>query len=291
MVIPMSCVEKAFVRCWIVLLLFVLPHLTYPQNLPRFCFSSCGKILNITYPFRLKGDPDGCGDKRYELDCVKNVTILRLYSGEFYVQSINSNNYTIRLVDTNIQPNNCSSLPPYFLYKYNFTDRYHYWDFLNNINLDAYPYQFSDYYSERYLFRHIIYLDCRNPPGDDAYYVDTASCIDKHIYAVVGDLEIGRWKPQCHVKLVTLTSFWGVTSWGDSDHVGNVSYIDIHKALQYGFELSWLQISGRCRPGFGILVNNTATSVTEVECLPEGDGESSAELCHHTTYFSLAHYI
>lgn len=46
----------------------------------EFCSSapSCGEIRNISYPFRLKEDPSGCGDHDYELSCVNNKTILEI---------------------------------------------------------------------------------------------------------------------------------------------------------------------------------------------------------------------
>ncbi|KAL6321159.1 hypothetical protein AAG906_012931 [Vitis piasezkii] len=40
--------------------------------------SSCGDIQNISYPFRLKGDPPGCGDRDYELVCENNRTMVNL---------------------------------------------------------------------------------------------------------------------------------------------------------------------------------------------------------------------
>ncbi|KHN05169.1 hypothetical protein glysoja_028067 [Glycine soja] len=80
-------------------------------------------ITNITYPFRLKGDPKGCGDNRYELACENNVTVLYLYSGKYHVQAINYNNFTIRVVDPGVQQPNCSSLPRYFLSPTNFSDK------------------------------------------------------------------------------------------------------------------------------------------------------------------------
>jgi hypothetical protein len=76
--------------------------------------SSCGKISNISYPFRLRNDPKQCGDNRYELVCKNNVTILYLYSAKYHVQSINYNNFTIRLVDPGVQKHNCSS-PLFYL--------------------------------------------------------------------------------------------------------------------------------------------------------------------------------
>ncbi|RVW91822.1 Rust resistance kinase Lr10 [Vitis vinifera] len=50
--------------------------------------SSCGDIQNISIPFRLKGDPLGCGhpDPAYELVCENNRTILY---GKYYVEEIN----------------------------------------------------------------------------------------------------------------------------------------------------------------------------------------------------------
>ena len=68
--------------------------------------SSCGDIRNISYPFRLKGDPPSCGFPEYELICENNRTMVNLqeyYGGKYYekylVTQINYHNYTIRVVD------------------------------------------------------------------------------------------------------------------------------------------------------------------------------------------------
>lgn len=141
--------------------------------------SSCGEVTNISYPFRLKDhDPEHCGDRRYELTCENNITVLSLFSGKYFVQSINYKNYTIRLVDPGIQDSNCSSIPRYYLYTSNFSDSYsHYYDFN--------PYQTSQ---SRIIdgidgiqdilglamFRHVIYMNCSNPVRDDPVYADTS---------------------------------------------------------------------------------------------------------------------
>ena len=85
--------------------------------------SSCGNITNIRYPFRLRTDPNECGDKRYNLSCENDNTsaVLYLYSGKYYVQSINYSDYTIRVVDSNVVKGNCSSIPRYSLTPYNFS--------------------------------------------------------------------------------------------------------------------------------------------------------------------------
>nr|XP_023888297.1 rust resistance kinase Lr10-like [Quercus suber] len=61
--------------------------------------SSCGNLLNISYPFRLKGAPHQCGCDGFELDCENNRTSLLVDSVKLYVQEIDYVNHTIRLMD------------------------------------------------------------------------------------------------------------------------------------------------------------------------------------------------
>ena len=56
--------------------------------------SSCGNIHNISFPFRLKTDPENCGDFSLELSCENNRTVLYISRGKYYVQEISYNNYT-----------------------------------------------------------------------------------------------------------------------------------------------------------------------------------------------------
>ncbi|KAM1262977.1 hypothetical protein ACFX13_028709 [Malus domestica] len=85
---------------------------------PQKCTpSSCCHIRNISYPFRLKGDPHHCGDSGYTLSCESNKTILNMrLSGDYYVQAINYHNQTIRVVDPGLDKSNCSSLPLHSLH-------------------------------------------------------------------------------------------------------------------------------------------------------------------------------
>ncbi|ONI31543.1 hypothetical protein PRUPE_1G319100 [Prunus persica] len=72
------------------------------------CSRSCGEIQNIKYPFRLKGDPSGCGDPDYEFSCVDDRTILEIFPGKFYVHNISYNDQILRLVDVNFANGSCS---------------------------------------------------------------------------------------------------------------------------------------------------------------------------------------
>ncbi|XP_061994711.1 uncharacterized protein LOC133712615 [Rosa rugosa] len=72
------------------------------------CSSSCGDIHNIKYPFRLKGDPSGCGDRDFEFSCVNNKTILEIFPGKYYVKNISYTDNLLRLVDVNFANGSCS---------------------------------------------------------------------------------------------------------------------------------------------------------------------------------------
>jgi len=231
-----------------VILLFLLQQIGATKQYDDACpTSSCGKVTNITHPFRLKGDPHHCGDNRYELTCENNVAILSLYSGKYHVQAINYNNFTIRVVDPGVQQLNCSSIPRYFLSRSNFSDTYH------NRNMDIDAYQISQqrlsdkpiYFNHQKLnevlrkpvYEHVVFMNCSHPVSDNGKYVDTAPCVNwqskGYIYAMAGDLLSEDLEVGCDVKLVTPTSWWGL-------HTPQNSYTEMYKALVYGFEISWM---------------------------------------------------
>ncbi|KAI9096704.1 hypothetical protein K1719_025883 [Acacia pycnantha] len=206
------------------------------------CASSCGKIgdVDIRHPFRVRGDPDSCGDKNYELECKEDgAAVLRLFSGEFYVRSINYHNSTIRLVDPNFyDAPNCSSLPRYFLYLYNFSLP----DFVGDGPGDwDQSYRFSPYSKKDgvlYDIGYVIYFKCETPVSDKSVlkYTLTTGCLDPLIYAVVEDISLGALVIGCRVIAVTPISWF---DYGDGQ-LFNLSYWHVHRHLQvFGFELSW----------------------------------------------------
>ncbi|KAL6187485.1 hypothetical protein ACLB2K_038883 [Fragaria x ananassa] len=103
--------------------------------------SSCGDIHDISYPFRLQQDPEQCGDLNHTLECDhNNITVLRLFSQEYYVKAINYDNGTIRVVDPGLEKNNCSSLPRFPLSEYNFMNCSRYVSTAPCINSEMYGY-------------------------------------------------------------------------------------------------------------------------------------------------------
>ena len=199
--------------------------------------SSCGKITNIIKPFRLKGDPEECGDERYELGCENNVTVLYLNSSQYHVKSINYNNYTVRVVDPSLQPHNCSSLPLRSLSRSNFSDTYSSYTDPYQAGLKAFRNR------ESLVFEHIVFVNCNHSVRESRKYVDTSEYVKwdskGHAYVIGGELKAEDFEVGCEVKLVAPTSL---------RPLDNHSYTAMHSALAYGFEISWINVAchNRC---------------------------------------------
>ncbi|KAG5544836.1 hypothetical protein RHGRI_017330 [Rhododendron griersonianum] len=225
----------------------------YAQTSPN-CVSSCGNIHNISHPFRVKGDPKNCGNKTYELECDRNRLVLNLNSSaKYYVQAINYNNYTIRLVDVGLQQGNCSSLPLYYLSDLNFTSS------------DAKPYSLLHRYERIYssLIDPIpwnisvaLWVDCKKPVIKSPFYTGSntsaSSCIRKstssssslssgekghYSYFLFGtNLGASDVADQCKIDEIVMSTL----KWPADKGEANLSFSDFHSRLEYGFELSWL---------------------------------------------------
>nr|XP_023916382.1 rust resistance kinase Lr10-like [Quercus suber] len=231
-----------------VLIALVLVHLTCcattaMANL-NCTASSCGNIHNISFPFRLKTDPQNCGNPWYELSCENNRTVLNGFGGKYYVEEISYNNYTIRIVDSGIQKNNYFSTPNYSLYRYNFSSQY-----------DGYgytTYQRKGTVPERYpeLSRSLVWMSCEKPVNS-SLYLDTSTCnyndnsssisdSKRYRYVTVGITNASQVEDSCQVEKMFLTS------WPINNDDPNISCTDVHNKLVYGFELSWLYGIGIC---------------------------------------------
>ncbi|KAL6321093.1 hypothetical protein AAG906_012865 [Vitis piasezkii] len=138
-----------------IFLLLLLPTTCKAKLNHHRCHSSCGNIPDISYPFRLKDHRRRCGERKYELACENNRTILHLNSGRYYVEEINYTRETIRVVDTGLKKDDCSSLPLHSLTDANFS----YGD----------PYQLS------YETSDVNFIDCE-APINSPLYIDMAPC-------------------------------------------------------------------------------------------------------------------
>ncbi|KAB2627103.1 receptor-like protein kinase [Pyrus ussuriensis x Pyrus communis] len=195
----------------------------------KSCTSSCGHILNISHPFRLNDDPKYCGNISYTLYCDSNITVLYLPFRKYYVQAINYNNKTIRLLDFGLQSNNCSSMSQNIPVIYDIIPLY--W---------LGPGRPGPAY--------IYYLKCLNP-SSSSLYVDTAPCLNNtssssssqpktYSYVTWGEFnQFEAWDLDegCSVEWMSNVEM----SWaaGYVEDYSNLSYKDIHNALMYGYEL------------------------------------------------------
>ena len=206
--------------------------------------SSCGNIHNISFPFRLSTDPNSCGNKKYELSCENNRPALYLKNkgAKYYVQAIDYSNFTIRVVDADVQKDDCFSIPRHSLIvdPSSDTSQYH---------MDYLPYEIfwlDNFYL--YNFTTFIFISCPNPilKGYSDYIVDTSSCkngsslFNSHnmegysSYVVIGYF-FGEIPDSCHVNLIYPLHL----TFDQLKNGTNISYIDVQDSILYGFYLSW----------------------------------------------------
>ena len=216
------------------------------------CLSSCGHIHRITSPFRLTTDPPSCGDLRYSLSCENNITVLLWHVGydykKYYVQAINYNNYTIRLVDPDIQRDDCSSIPQKGLSVSEIAVTRDHVSYETEIRRGL---KYANHYLEltsfkevRRLSRNVIFFNCGRPVMNHSY-IGAAPCVFKsnlsleqyysYYYVFDDHFKVNEFEESCGVVQIAL-----IANTGDNNQRIDKAE-DVQDALAYGFELSWLQ--------------------------------------------------
>ncbi|KAB5548397.1 hypothetical protein DKX38_011803 [Salix brachista] len=224
--------------------------------------SSCGS-QTIRNPFRLNSDPLNCGNPLYTLHCEKNTsTVLYLDSRKYYVQAINYDNLTIRVVDAGVKKNECSSLPDFSLtYERLGNSRSAYGIFtiaVQSLDYVSYPYTWFQYkktgsrwfpkYKPLALSRMMTFINCANQVNSPLYLDTTGACLNGgkypnvslsiHSYVNFGGMKASDLMEKCSLERMTLLPV--------KDYK-NMSFKEIHSLLEYGFELSWHSSScGSC---------------------------------------------
>ncbi|KAL3714276.1 hypothetical protein ACJRO7_006240 [Eucalyptus globulus] len=291
-----SCMYRVFL---LILQILLLGMNSNAKN-SHLCTSSCGNIRNISYPFRLKSDPKGCGHSDYELICERNRTVLYLQVGRYYVKSIyydfyrdkvNFNGF-IKLVDDGLQEGNCSSLPHHSLMNSNLSRIYPYYPFSSGL---------------------VVFVKCSRPAASSSWYVDTKPCIggaystgmspdfsqtEVYSYAFRGSSgsvfvcggSASDIEDSCTITMMTLASN-SFSDWRSTQCYrgrSSYNYEDIHNGMAQGFNLSYwsssMGMSEFCFLGFNYRGRcttydpNTTTMVAIVatDALP---------------YFPLAHFL
>ncbi|KAH6795133.1 hypothetical protein C2S52_005610 [Perilla frutescens var. hirtella] len=200
-------------------LLIISLH-AYPSCTP----SACGTIPNISFPFRLQGDPKQCADDNDSvLACENNATFLSINSHRYRVKEINYQNDNMRLANASINISSICSFPMPSAFAY--SDPYRFFDPDCFLETGTQP---------------INFLSCPYPLHNTSLLTRVTDC-DRHTYIRVGHMQVQDVDSMCTVDAVVPTS-WNFT---DMD---NVSLSEIHQSLLYGFEMNWIRfICRKCR--------------------------------------------
>ncbi|XP_015572235.1 LEAF RUST 10 DISEASE-RESISTANCE LOCUS RECEPTOR-LIKE PROTEIN KINASE-like 2.7 isoform X2 [Ricinus communis] len=200
------------------------------------CISSCANV-SIAYPFRLKTHPKHCGHKDLQLVCQNNLLHLYLFNVHYFVQAINYNNATIRLVEADFQRDNCSSLPRHSVSR---GEPFH--------SLQTnYPYSLFDVFD----YRTLLFITCANPLPNSPLYIHASPCIytqfkqtgsAPYSYVRIGAPPVLDFPDSCHIDLVYPISL------PLNNSNSNLTYLDVYHSLAYGFELSWLSACCQISP-------------------------------------------
>jgi hypothetical protein len=221
----------------------LISNKVYGDEQKESCSRKCG-VHNISHPFRLKDSPEECGDKRYNLLCEDNNQLILYYEfeeyhGKYYVQSINYNNFTIRLLDFNLASSN-NSIPPYYsLGIYNFSSNY--------ITSPYLLYYLDKDFTDPILTKPMLYVSCSNRME----YSYIGNCMNKTPYSQdVNSFYVtsyGKSLSEFGLGDGCRIQFMYLTSWDIDDDINNIFCSDIRHMMFYGFELSWL--NGLCKHG------------------------------------------
>ena len=215
--------RRLFFSSFTISFLLILIPVTCKSIINHHCHSSCGDELDISYPFRLKSDPKGCGLGWFELACKNNRTILQIHSGIYYVEEINYDSSWIRVVDSGLQKDGCSFLPLHSLTHRNFSRR--------------------DMYRISHRNRPISFIYCA-APLNLAPFVDTEFCSKNHsssllltssqkrTFVVNNPVRVSDMEDSCSISMVVWASSLELET-------RNTSLSAIHERLLHGTELSW----------------------------------------------------
>ncbi|XWS50377.1 hypothetical protein CRYUN_Cryun12cG0082800 [Craigia yunnanensis] len=190
----------------------LLPDACTARGMHKHCRPSlCGNI-NISYPFRLKGQPRRCGDRRFELECEQNRTTFPMKFGNFYVLDISYVNQTLRLLDASLDKENCSiprsSIPSYY-----------------------------DYDESILSYGNGMYLVNCTMKMTSSVYVDASRCRtdgfsspQTYFYFLEFYTEISNFNQSCTIE----AQFPSMLS-----NISGLSTFDIYKMLMKGVQVSW----------------------------------------------------
>ncbi|KAG9447232.1 hypothetical protein H6P81_013360 [Aristolochia fimbriata] len=203
--------------------------------------SSCGEIRNISYPFRLRGDPLHCGDPQYELRCQNNRTLIlnissaTVYDVNLVVKEILYESQRIRVVNTSLVniDDICSVI---------------------SLKISLMPtFSMGDpYILHHSSYKPMVLVSCRTPIDHPSYIKTNKTCIvstnssspaasSSYLYAIMDRIPISDFHPFCDVvaKFPILKAEDGIPTSPSSSSTPPHADENILQILVRGFDLSW----------------------------------------------------
>ncbi|XWS48536.1 hypothetical protein CRYUN_Cryun13aG0086500 [Craigia yunnanensis] len=201
---------KLTLLCFMALTLSLFPDACIATG--KHCRPSfCGNI-NISYPFRLKGQPSRCGERRFALECEKNRTTFPMKYGNFYVLDISYIEQKLVLIDVSLDKENCS------------------------IPRSSIPLQY--YHDKKMISYHtVMYLVNCMMKMNSSVYIDASRCRTNdsssprtYFYFLELPTKISDFNQSCRTEV----QFPFMLS-----NISGLSTFDIYKKLLKGVEVSW----------------------------------------------------
>ncbi|XP_047061428.1 rust resistance kinase Lr10-like isoform X1 [Lolium rigidum] len=178
---------------------------------------SCGHLQNIQHPFRLRGDPPGCGVQEYELVCSGNLAIIHINMGRYFVTNISYSDSIFWVVDASLDNSSCP-IP----------ERNHH------------PYLYGLSSADMTLFypeegTWAAFVVCSQMIKDNVIYrpVDCQSTNSSFVYVLTSELSylVRNVEPSCGYLAMTPLSSWRVWPTGNVGY----DYEDVVKFMRKGF--------------------------------------------------------
>ncbi|XP_062203580.1 rust resistance kinase Lr10-like [Phragmites australis] len=178
---------------------------------------SCGRLSDVSSPFRRRDDPPGCGVQSYELVCTDVKATIRIGSGTYNVVSINYPGSTFRVVEANLGMQSRCSLP-----------RWDHHDFNLEYESLIMSHRRIELAPDPRWTKWATFVNCSQPIENNVMYKPVAclSTNSNFIYVGIFDPSAINFEPSCGYLAMTPLS-------GPK----NASYADIVKFMRKGFAL------------------------------------------------------
>ncbi|XP_042425812.1 rust resistance kinase Lr10-like [Zingiber officinale] len=180
---------------------------------------SCGRLHNLSHPFRRKGDPSRCGRPAYELNCAGDEAVIHIGAADYYVTQVDREHYYdemigLSLVDPNFSVNGTCHLPSQTL-----------------LQLDTHgEFIFED--------QTACFMNCTKEIHASSYV--PVPCLSSHSDSSFTYVVVGRWAYelrhlQSSCKPLACVPVLVDSSLSYPSLMKNISAAEVHSILQKGF--------------------------------------------------------